>query len=181
MPDSNQLSTMLNRELIHCDNTVSREQLLKLETSCKEQPQVEVPVEHFFAGGVYGRQVTIPANSLLVGKIHKHEQINVLLRGVIDVATEDGVVRLTAPHTFISPAGVKRAGWTVTETVWLTFHGTESRDLTEIEDAFISTSYEDYDKFKLGVKHELGSNSNSGNSRLGCLPAKDEPKSPEEG
>lgn len=140
---------------------VAREDILALEASCKEQPQVEIPVVDFFAGGVYGRQVTIPAGTVLVGKIHKHPQINVLLKGVIQVATEDGVQTLSAPQTFISPAGVKRAGLTLEDTVWITFHGTTSTDLEVIESEFIAPTYEEFEQFKLGAKYELGSDSSS--------------------
>lgn len=154
---------MLSNRFGQIATSVSRGSLLQLEASCKEQPQVEIPVVDYFAGGVYGRQVTIPAGVVLVGKIHKHEQINVLLQGTIQVATEEGVVELTAPTTFISPAGVKRAGFTLTEVVWLTFHGTNKTDTEEVEKEFIAPSYEDFDKFQLGVTYELGSNSNCGN------------------
>lgn len=177
------LSNMLSSKSGRTVSTVSRQSLQQLEASCKEQPQVEVPVVDYFAGGVYGRQVTIPAGVVLVGKIHKHDQINVLLRGTIQVATEEGTQVLTAPMTFISPAGVKRAGFTITETVWLTFHGTEHTELAHIEKEFIAPSYEDFDKFKLGVTNELDSNSSSCSniSRQCSLPATPEPKGSEEG
>jgi quercetin dioxygenase-like cupin family protein len=176
MQQDNNLSLLMSsKELRQCEHEVSRTSLLELEASCKEQPQVEIPVVNFFAGGVYARQVTIPAGTVLVGKIHKHEHINVLLSGEIHVATEEGLVVLKAPHTFISPAGVKRGGYTITDTVWLTFHGTTSTDLSEIESTFIAPSYEDYEQFKLGVKNELDSD-----SRLGGVSATNEQKGAEE-
>lgn len=170
--EDNQLSNTSNNVFGQLATTLDRSLLLQLEASCKEQPQVNVPVVDFFAGGVYGRQVTIPAGTVLVGKIHKHDQINVLLSGTIQVATEEGVEVLQAPLTFISPAGVKRAGFTITETVWLTLHGTTSTDVIQIEQEFIAPSYEDFEQFKLGETNELGSNSNSSFGRRKCVPSK---------
>lgn len=110
---------------------------------------VEVPVTHHFANkgtkhGAYGREITIPAGTLLTGKIHKTEQINVLLAGVIRVSTENGIERMVAPRVIVSPAGTKRIAYTETEVRWLTFHATSNTDLEKIEGEFIAQSEHEY-------------------------------------
>ena len=39
------------------------------------------PVQHHFAPGAYGREMTLPAGLVVVGKIHKHAHINVISKG----------------------------------------------------------------------------------------------------
>ena len=109
---------------------------------------------------MYAREITIPEGVALVGEIHLKDQINVVSKGTIRVFTEDGEKIITAPCTFISPAGVKRAGYAVTETVWTVFHATELTNEDDIRKEFIAPDYITLDK-QLGKQHELGGNSNS--------------------
>ena len=45
------------------------------------------PVQHHFAPGAYGREMTLPAGLVVVGKIHKHAHINVISKGRLQVFT----------------------------------------------------------------------------------------------
>jgi hypothetical protein len=109
----------------------------------------ELPLVHSFADGIYVRQITIPAGMLVVGRIHKHEHPNVLLKGEVLVVTEFGEERLTAPRSMISKAGTKRALYTITETVWITYHHnpTNTQDIEELDRLVIANSYEEYERF----------------------------------
>jgi hypothetical protein len=89
--------------------------------------------ENFFADGVYGRKLVIPAGTLLVGKRQKHSNITVQLYGDIEVTTDDGPKRLVGQHVFVAPAGTERVGWTHAETAWVTCHATEETDMARIE------------------------------------------------
>ena len=141
-----------------------RERLLSLEATCKKHEQVELEVKHHFASGVYARELHIPKGVCLVGKIHNYEQINVLSKGSIVVVTEEGYNELHAPLTFVSPAGTKRAGYTLEDTIWTTFHVSIDDDLDKIEQLHIAPSYDDLNKLE-GKTYVLGSNSNSSNIR----------------
>lgn len=107
----------------------------------------DCPLTHAFAPGAYGRQIFIPKETLVVGKIHKHAHLNFLMKGVVSVATEEGPVRLEAPLMMVSKAGTKRVVYTHEDTVWATVHLTESTDLAQIEEEIIATSYEELDLF----------------------------------
>ena len=144
-----------------------RSKLIALEMECKDiaktQGEVVMEPRHYHCDGVYAREITIPAGTRLVGEIHLHDQINVISKGKIKVITEEGYRIIKAPCTFISPAGTKRAGETITETVWTVFHATQTTDKDKIREEFIAPNYAKLDK-QLGVTHELGSNS-GGSSR----------------
>lgn len=99
--------------------------LLLIRFSSPAAPGDVFPLVHRFANNVYAREITIPAGSLVVGKIHTHGHLNVITKGrVAVVIIEDGVEEF-APHTFISKAGTKRLVFAFEETIWTTFHGTE--------------------------------------------------------
>src|SRR5262249_32839921 len=86
---------------------------------------------------------------LIIGKIHKRAHLSVVLKGKIAVATEEGPRYYEAPCVFVSEAGVKRAGWVVEDTLWMTVHLTEKcgeEKLDEIEQELIAPTYEEFDE-----------------------------------
>lgn len=136
----------------------ARAGILAFEEKLKSYPEAVIgdsdlcPVNHEFCNGLYIRDMQIPAGMRIVGKIHKHDHLVVLLHGEILVATEEGVVHLTAPQYFTSPPGVKRAAITLTETVWVTVHHnpTNTRDLVKLENQLIAKDFNSFDRnFKI--------------------------------
>lgn len=99
-----------------------RDSVQALESRMLGLPQVELDLFQHFAHGVYARELHIPAGVLLTGKIHKYSCINVLLKGTIAIVTEAGKKLMKAPAIFPAPAGVKRTGYAVTDTIWVTVH-----------------------------------------------------------
>jgi hypothetical protein len=123
----------------------TKEQILRLEDALFKLPNqldFEQYTEHFFAPGIYVRQLTIPAGTVLTGKIHRYEIMNILVSGTIKVTTDDGVEEVSGPLIFNSKAGSKKAGFALTDVVWLNVHPTELTDLEEIERHFIAPSFE---------------------------------------
>lgn len=109
----------------------------------QETVTTEIPVEHRFSKGVYAREIKIPAGTLLVGKIHKFENLNILSQGEITVLSVDGLHRVKAPFTVVSTPGVKRLAYAHTDCVWTTIHGTDEKDLDKIEETFIAKTYDE--------------------------------------
>lgn len=108
-----------------------------------EVPAESCPVEHFWADGAYGRQITMPACMLVVGKIHRHAHVNVISKGHCLVFTEgEGIVELKAPCTFVNSPYTKRVVWTIEETVWTTVHVTDAKDVADVEVEVIATDKE---------------------------------------
>ena len=103
------------------------------------------PVNHYHCTGNYAREIFIAKDTCMVGKIHRHEHINVISQGSCWVVTEEGTELLTAPITFISLPHIKRAVYAVEDTVWTTVHPTDKPDLSDIEDEVIAPSYRDLD------------------------------------
>jgi len=107
----------------------------------------DFPLKHYFAPGVYAREILLPKDTLVVGKIHKHAHVNIISTGKVRVATESGDEEFTAPYTFISQPGTKRAVVALEDTIWTTIHLTDKTDLLEVEAEIIAPTFEDYFKF----------------------------------
>ena len=100
-------------------------------------PQAECPLKHFFAPGVYIREIFMAAGLVVIGKIHKTEHFNIIQKGKVSIISEDETKVLEGPCTFISKAGVQKVLYIHEDTVWSTIHLTEERDLDRLEAALI--------------------------------------------
>lgn len=129
-------------------------------------PPVECPLTHRFVPpdatygcAVYAREIFLPKDSVIVGKIHKHTHLAFLLKGTVVIVTEAGREQMTAPHTFISPAGVKRVLYIIEDAIITTVHLTRHSDdahLPEIEDEVIAPTYEAFDGGRAGLSIQDG-------------------------
>lgn len=99
-----------------------KEKIQFLESEMLKHPQVEVETSHFFPNGLYAREIFIKSGTLLTGKAHKEEHLNIISKGKIAVWTEDGMKIVSAPCTMVSKAGIKRIGYAIEDTVWTTIH-----------------------------------------------------------
>lgn len=133
----------------------ARAKLYALQAAVGTLPGVEMPLQHVFAPGAYARTIFIPAGSVIVGKIHKHQHLNILSMGHVTVYTEGGGEEdLHGPLTMVSPPGTKRAVYAHTDTVWTTIHLTNETDLEKIEEHVIAKTYEEYEQFAIEHRKE---------------------------
>ncbi|VVE31673.1 hypothetical protein PEP31012_03710 [Pandoraea eparura] len=109
-----------------------REKVHRLEDALNDQPQVECPVRHYFAPGMYAREITIPKGTVLVGAIHKTENLAVLSAGKLQLVTDGGVVEITAPHTLTVKPGQKNAALALEDSVWTNFFPTDETDTDKL-------------------------------------------------
>lgn len=95
--------------------------------------QVELTPTHHFAEGVYGRELFIPRDTVVVGKIHRHEHLVMLMSGEATINTGEAMERIVGPKIWVSPVGAKRILYTHTDCAFFTVHVTDKRDLAELE------------------------------------------------
>ena len=115
---------------------------------------IDVPILHHFAPGVYMRQMDAAAGTLVVSKMHRTEHMNILLKGSLTVATEDGIQLMTAPCVLKSIPGTKRIGYFHEDSSWITVHPTEETDLEKIEQQVIVPE-EEIDQFLASLPNRL--------------------------
>ena len=110
----------------------SRENVLALQAHLATLPQLDLPPKHHFAPGMYGRELFIPADSVVVGKIHRHQHITILMAGECTINTNNGMERIVGPHVWISQVDAKRALYTHSDCVFFTCH-TNANDETDLD------------------------------------------------
>jgi len=129
-----------------------RQAILDFEKTIAQHPQgraseseasLVAPVVHYFAPGVYVREMRLPKGHIVVGKLHKHTHLNVITKGKVRVITEEGLEELCAPFVWTAKAGTKRVLLALEDLVWLNVMPTETMDLAEIEESAIAQSYSD--------------------------------------
>lgn len=131
--------TMTYGEVIPLPSAPTLERIQQFQAQIAKLPQIETEPAHYFADGMYGRELAIPAGSVVVGKIHRHEHLVQLLSGEATIVTDQGRERVTGPKTWVSPPGCKRALMTHTDCLFFTVHlnADNTRDLDAIEDYVI--------------------------------------------
>jgi hypothetical protein len=124
-----------------------RNRVMQLEGELLKMPQIEMKLVHHFAPGTYMRELHIPKNCVVTGKIHLTEHLNIMLKGDITVWTEDGMKRIVAPYVLKSMPGAKRVGFAHEDTVWMTVHATTETDPDKIEEMITTNDFAVVEKF----------------------------------
>lgn len=114
-----------------------REKVERLQSQISQCPQYEPKTTHTFHGGMYCRQVWRDADVTIVGKVHKKEHFYFVVSGTIIVTTDDGVQTITGPHLLCSKPGTKRAVYSVTDALCVTFHRLDSTTVEEAESELV--------------------------------------------
>jgi hypothetical protein len=120
----------------------TREQIEHLEAQMRMMEQLVIEPVHHFADGLYAREILIRAGTILTGKVHSTEHLNIVSKGRIAVWTEDGMKIVAAPCTLVSRPGTKRVGFAIEDTVWTTIHANPENltDLPALELALIDNA-----------------------------------------
>ena len=104
------------------------------------------PMDETYGCGTYARQMFIPKDTLIIGKIHRHQHLNFIMQGEVRVFTEFGTKEYKAPCVFISEIGLKRSVYAVKDTIWVTVHQTKhlgEENLSKMEEEVIAPNYEE--------------------------------------
>ena len=109
-----------------------REQVQQIEDMMQGMPPAFLPIKHYFANGMYAREMTMPAGTIVTGAIHKTTHFCILSQGRVHVMSEDGIEELVAPAIIISQPGTKRAIHALEDTVWTNIHATNETDLDKL-------------------------------------------------
>lgn len=114
-----------------------REKVDRLETAVCALLQVDCPVRHYFAPGLYAREMTIPAGTVVTGAVHKFENIIVVSMGRLQIVTDTGTREVKAGDTLICKPGMKNAVVALDDSRWTNFlpnpdNITDTDKLTEI-------------------------------------------------
>lgn len=111
--------------------TEMRDRIHRLIDEAMLQPQVECPVREYFAPGLYAREITIPKDTVLVGAVHKTQNMAMLSRGTLQLVTESGTTEISAAresyYLTVMPGGMN-AALALEDSVWTNFFPTAETD-----------------------------------------------------
>lgn len=112
----------------------------KVEGGLLQFPQVDIPLTHLFAPGVYWREVFMPAGTFVIGHQHKTSHFNVILSGSARVMMDGELHQITAPCVLVSEPNVRKLLYIEEDMRWATVHPTEETDLEALSDLLITKS-----------------------------------------
>lgn len=111
------------------------EQIAAIGHTMAKLPQTELPLKHHFAPGVYVREISMPADTVVIGHIHRTEHLNILVQGSCMIVHADGNREiLKAPMTFVSKARVQKVLLILEDMIWQTVHVTDETDVEKLEE-----------------------------------------------
>lgn len=137
---------------VKTDKERFRKDIMKFEERFRKIPGVlyghdndeyNLPLKHTFVPGSYVREIFMPKGVLLTSKIHKVEHPYFVMKGRCAVLTETGIQVIKAPYHGITQPGTKRLIYMYEDTVWITVHSTEEKDLEKIEQQIIAKTFND--------------------------------------
>ena len=127
---------------------ISKESILSLQKEVLKLPQYQPITKHYFHGGMYCREVYRDADVLVIGGVHKSEHFYVIASGTVVVTTDNGIEKISGPRVIKSLPGTKRAVYSETPSVCLTFHKTDAKTVEEAaEELFEKDENSMYDSY----------------------------------
>lgn len=90
----------------------------RLESALIDTPQIDCPVRHHFAPGIYAREIFIPKGTVLVGAVHKTDNLVIVSQGRLQMVTEHGTREVQAGDTVLCKAGTKNAAVALEDCRW---------------------------------------------------------------
>jgi quercetin dioxygenase-like cupin family protein len=122
-----------------------RSKIVQLEACMKEMTgdQIQIKTTHYFAPGIYMREVFLPKGCVATGHIHKMEHMSVLSQGELTVYTEGGMKRLKASTVVKAQPGMKRCVFAHEDSVWITVHANPDNetDIKKLEDRYVTDDF----------------------------------------
>jgi len=101
----------------------------RLAASMIGLPQADLPVRHHFSDGIYAREITIPKGVVLVGAVHRLQNMAILSKGALELVTDTGTARVQAgdPPIVCRP-GRQNAALALEDSVWTNFFPNPSNE-----------------------------------------------------
>ena len=109
--------------------------ITELENVIRElgKPEPERVTEHAFVAGMYLRRFSMGPRILVVGRMHRHESVLIVLKGAMTVWSGGSVYHVAAPHQILSPAMCKRVVLSHTSIELLNIYPTKATTVEEAE------------------------------------------------
>lgn len=106
----------------------------RLYMAMKSANEIELPTVHRITPGLYTRECTAPAGTLLISKTHLTDHQFILSKGVVYTIDGDGeIVKSVAPVHGETKAGARRVVYVEEDAIMTTMHSTNETEVSKIE------------------------------------------------
>lgn len=109
-----------------------RARVQRLEGEMIRLPQVGCPVVHHFAPGIYAREIRIPKGVVLTGAVHRFDNLVIVSKGKLELATNEGSVIVQAGDHVTCRAGTKNVAVALEDTTWTNIFATDETDVEKL-------------------------------------------------
>lgn len=99
---------------------------------------MEPSITHHFGGGVYAKQMNIPAGDVIVKHKHNFDHLSILGSGVVHVEVDGNVTELTGPACISIDKDKYHKVTALTDCVWFCVHATDCTDEEAIDEVLIA-------------------------------------------
>lgn len=116
----------------------ARQKAERLQEALKSVPQVDCPVRWYFADKMVAREIHIPAGTVIVGAVHRIQNMANLSHGRLLIATDGEAKEICAPFQMLIEPGTKTAVTAIEDCVWTNYlpNPTNETDLDKLVEMF---------------------------------------------
>jgi|TARA_B110000881_G_C18530909_1_gene492997 hypothetical protein len=116
----------------------------KVGTPQSEEMKAMFPLKQTLEGGLYTRELFMPANQVVVSMIHKQQHPSFLLKGKVSYLTDAGEVKtITGPHIIHTQIGTQRVIFVHEDTQWCCVYKTDAKTFEEAEADVYADTYKE--------------------------------------
>lgn len=110
--------------------------LLQSVEELRKLPQVPMPLEQRFQDGVYLREIFMPADTYVIGHVHRHAHWNMILTGRALVSFDGRMQEVKAGDVIHSGPGAQKMLYIIEDCRWMTVHSnpTNCTDIAKLEE-----------------------------------------------
>ena len=100
------------------------------------------PLRHFFAEGVYVREMKVAAGELVIGKVHLKSHVLIVL-GNVEAYSTAGREHIEGLHVVECPAGAQRVLWAREDSWLITVHpnAESTKDVEQLERILVTDNF----------------------------------------
>ena len=114
----------------------------KVGTKQSEEMKKVFPLKQHLEGGLYTRELFMPAGQLIISMIHKQNHPSFLLKGKVSYLTDEGLIEtIIAPHVIKTKEGTQRVLFIHEDTNWCCVYKTDAKTFEEAEEDVYTDSY----------------------------------------
>jgi quercetin dioxygenase-like cupin family protein len=124
----------------------SRRKVERLEAVLRARGEpVDLPLQNFFAPGVFVGTMLIRKGYVLTGAVHKVKHIAIVAKGRIVIEGDGGQKELVAGDVIVSEPGAKRAGVALEDTLFINVFAnpTDETDYPTLVEMFTESKFGD--------------------------------------